>query len=354
MKQIFLILIILSGLPGLYSCKRKADQIKEKPPVKVDVLIAYKDDFPLDIEVNGAALSEEMVELYPEVSGRLTYLNIPDGAFVREGTILAKINDSELQAELEQQNVQLDLAVKTEQRLGKLLAVNGVNQSEYDAAVSQVNSINANINVLNAQIDKTIIRAPFSGSLGLRMVSPGAFVTTQTLLGTLQQKDKIKIDFMVPETYSKLVSVENNVQIQTTESTEKLNAVVSAIEPQINPQTRNIKARARLENGNVSPGAFVKVILNKNEQRFVVPSNAIIPNASSNQVITIKNNKAVFLNVETGLRNADAVEILNGINAGDSIIISGVLFVRPNSEVKIGKVVTQNKEDVPDQQENVK
>jgi membrane fusion protein (multidrug efflux system) len=222
-----------------------------------------------------------------------------------------------------------------------LLSVNGVNQSEYDASLSQVNTIRSIINVLNAQIDKTVVRAPFTGNLGLRMVSPGAYVTPQTLLGTLQQSEKIKIDFTVPETYSGLVKVGNRVDIHTNESSEKLTAEISAIEPQINSDTRNIKARALLREGNINPGGFVKVILNKNEQRITVPSNAIIPNAKSNQVIVVKNNKAVFTAVETGLRNNEAVEILSGINTGDSVIISGVLFVRPNSPVKIGKVVNQ-------------
>jgi membrane fusion protein, multidrug efflux system len=345
MNKILLSIIALFAISGMLSCKQKGNKTQEKPPVKVNVIIAEKADFSASIEVNGSALSEEMIELHPEISGRLIYLNIPDGASVKAGTVLAKINDADLQAQLEQQKVQLDLATKTEERLRKLLAVNGVNQSEYDASLSQVNAINANINILNAELDKTIIKASFSGILGLRMVSPGAYVTPQTILGTLQQIDKIKIDFTVPETYSKLVAVGNTVHIKTNETDEKLTAVISAIEPQINPDTRNIKARARLKDGYVSPGTFVKVILNKNDQRIVVPSNAIIPNASSSQVIVIKNNKAQFVNVETGLRNEDAVELLQGINSGDSIVVSGVLFVRPNSSVTIGKVIAHENEN---------
>ena len=178
---------ILFILLGIFSCKRKTQILKDKPPVTVDVIIAEKVNFPSSIEVNGVSLSEEMIELHPEISGRLTYLNLPDGATVKEGAILAKINDADLQAQLEQQKVQLDLANKTENRLKELLVVNGVNQSDYDAALSQVNTINANIKVLNAQIDKTVVRAHFNGKLGLRMVSPGAYVTPQTLLGTLHR-----------------------------------------------------------------------------------------------------------------------------------------------------------------------
>jgi membrane fusion protein (multidrug efflux system) len=354
MKYLFYPAVLLIIPFCLLSCKEKTLTVREKPPVTVNVIIAGKVNLPLSIEVNGSSVSEEMVELYPESSGKLTYLNIPDGAPVGKGTLLAKINDDELQAQLQQQKVQLELAVKTEDRLKKLLEVNGVNQAEYDAALSQVNMINASINVLKAQIDKTEIRAPFNGNLGLRMVSPGAFVTPQTLLGTLQQKDKTKIDFTVPETYANLVEVGNTVFVQTNDSEEKQTAVISAVESGINSETRSIKVRARLKEGNIRPGSFVKVELVKNEQRIIVPSNCIIPNATSNQVITIKNNKPVFQNIETGIRNADAVEVVKGLNTGDSIVVSGVLFVRPNSSIKIGKVVSLDNSGTPDSKEIAK
>lgn len=340
MNHIRSVIVILFVTFSFFSCRQKAVKAKDKPSATVvDVIIARKVNFPSTIEVNGTALSEEMIELHPEIGGRLIALNIPDGASVTKGTILAKINDAELQAQLEQQKVQLDLAVKTEHRLKQLLAVNGVNQSDYDAAFSQVNSIHANIKVFEAQIDKTDIRAAFNGKLGLRLVSPGAYVTPQTVLGTLQQTDKIKIDFTVPESFSYFVEVGNTVYIQTNKSDEKLTAVISAIEPQINVDTRNIRVRARLNNSNITPGAFVKVLFIKKGEGIVVPSNAIIPDASSNQVIVIKNKKALFTNVETGIRNADVVELVSGVNQSDTIVVSGVLFVRPNAVVNIRKIV---------------
>lgn len=336
---------LLIGLPlilaAIISCKSEAkdkNESKEKPPVAVDVIIAGNSNFASDIEVNGTVLSEEMIELHPEVGGRLIYLNIPDGASVKKGTILARINDADLQAQLQQQNVQLELAEKTEQRLAKLLAVNGVDQAAYDAALSQVNLFNANINVLRAQIDKTVIKAPFDGRLGLRLVSEGAFVSTATVVGTLQETNKIKIDFSVPESYANLVKIGKSINIQTNASTEEFTATISAIEPQINTATRNIKVRARLNKGNINPGAFVKVLLNEKLKGIVVPTNSIIPDALSNQVVLVKDGKAAFQNVETGIRNSDVVEITNGINIGDTVIVSGVLFVRPNGNVKIKKV----------------
>lgn len=323
------------------SCKGEANDKaakKGKAPVNVDVIVAANTTFSSDIEVNGNVLSEEMIELHPEVSGRLTYLNIPDGAMVAAGTVLARINDADLQAQLQQQKVQLELAQKTEQRLFQLLKVNGVDQATYDAALSQVNLYNANINVLNAQIDKTLIKAPFTGRLGLRLVSEGAYVSPSTLIGTLQQTDRIKIDFSVPEAYESLVKPGKAIEIQTNAANEKLTAIISAVEPQINTATRSIKVRARLNSGKISPGSFVKVLLNEKIAGIVVPTNAIIPDAFSSQLVVVKDGKAKFQNVETGIRNNDVVEITSGIQEGDTIVVSGVLFVRPNGEVKIKSV----------------
>ena len=161
-KGIFGALMVLSLL---ISCKTKIKEqaMPEKQSIFVEVIVAGAEDVPSSLEVNGTVLSNEMVELHPEISGRLVYLNLPDGATVKQGTLLARINDADLQAQLEQQKIQLELANKTLKRLSDLLKVNGVNQADYDAALSQVNTTEANMKVLHAQIDKTVIKAPFSG-----------------------------------------------------------------------------------------------------------------------------------------------------------------------------------------------
>lgn len=337
--------LVISLIMLLSSCgiQKKEQAIVEKPPVPVEIIVASSENIQSNLEVNGSVLSNEMAELRPEVSGRLTFLNLPDGANVKQGTLLARVNDADLQAQLEQQKTQLDLATKTLKRLSDLLKVNGVNQADYDAALSQVNTIQANMKVINAQIDKTVIRAPFSGELGIRVVSPGAYVTPQTLLGSIHQVDKVKIDFTVPETFSSLVVKGNKVGILADGYSENLEAAISAIEPQINSVSRNIKARAMLTKGIIRPGAFVKVFLAQNRQGIMVPSNAIIPEAHSNQVVVVRKNKAVFTNVGTGLRNANLVEITSGLSQGDSVIISGMLFVRPGATVTV-KSVRQVKE----------
>lgn len=343
MKVHYLLLPLLLLLIGMAACNGKSGSGKkpgkERPPVVVDVMIAAIEEVSSEIEVNGSVLSEDMIELRPEVSGRLTYLNIPDGMQVEAGTVLARINDADLQAQLKQQQVQLDLAEKTENRLRQLLEVNGVDQATYDAALTQLNLYRANIGVLNAQIDKTVIRAAFTGTLGLRQVSEGAYVSPSTLIGTLQRTDRIKIDFSVPEVYEKLVSPGQSVEIRTSDQTDRLTATVKAIEPQINTATRNLKVRAVLSSQKLLPGTFVKVYLSNKSGNVVVPTNAIIPDAMSNQVVLVKSGKALYADVETGIRNANGVEIRSGLQPGDSVVVSGVLFTRPGAPLKVRKVV---------------
>jgi membrane fusion protein (multidrug efflux system) len=340
--NVFLVSLLLAAMV-MVSCKGKKENKgksgKERPPVVVDVMIAAVSDISAEIEVNGTVLSEDMVELRPEVSGRLTFLSIPDGALVEAGTVLARINDADLQAQLKQQQVQLELAEKTEHRLSQLLEVNGVDQASYDAALTQVNLFRANIDVLKAQIDKTVIRAPFTGTLGLRLVSQGAYVSPSTLIGTLQRTDRIKIDFSVPEVYGSLVKPGQTVEVRTTGREGKFMATVKAIEPQINTSTRNLKVRALINDPVLNPGAFVKVYLSSAQRNVVVPANAVIPDAMSNQVVLVKSGKAVYTDVETGIRNSNGVEIRNGIQAGDTLVVSGVLFTRPGAPLKVRKIV---------------
>ena len=326
------------------ACKKKdanAGKPKISPPVIVDVIIAERQAIADLVEANGTVVANEFLELHPEVSGRLTYLNIAEGRAVAQGTILAKINDADLQAQLAKTRVQLDLAQKTTQRYKQLLDVSGINQSDYDIALNQVNAFKADMVYTQALINKTVIRAPFSGVIGLRQISPGAYVTPATTLATLQQTSKIKIDFTVPQNYSNIIKRGSVLDVELDGSSHKMGrAMIVATEPGANTATRNLKVRAVLSESTINPGAFVKVFLDAGvgKTSIVVPTNCIIPNDKNNQVIIVKNGLANFVNVETGIRQSSSVEITKGINVGDSVVVTGVLFAKPKSKVKIRSV----------------
>ncbi|MFY8127382.1 MAG: efflux RND transporter periplasmic adaptor subunit [Chitinophagaceae bacterium] len=337
---VFFIVIV-----GMVSCKNKAkdNQIAAKPstqpPVMVDVLIAKNTSVSNNIEVNGSVLPNESLDIHPETNGRLTYLNVNDGATVKKGTVLAKINDADLQAQLKKLKIQHELALKTEERLRKLLAVSGINQADYDLALNQLNNLKADIEITLANIDKTIVKAPFDGILGLRKISPGAYVTPQNIITTLLQTNKVKVDFSVPEEYANQIQRGKNVQLVA--DNKKLSATIIATEPEINETTRNLKVRAIINEGQLLAGSFVKVLLSQYsniETSIIIPTSCIIPEAKSKKVVVVKNGKGNFVNVVTGLRTADGIQVTKGLNVGDSVVISGVLFVRPNSVLKVKSV----------------
>lgn len=345
MKKIYISVLLVSVL---LACKGKKEEKTSggKPggsPALVDVLIAAPEVLSNTLEANGTVVAQEWVELRPEVQGRLTFLQVPEGTVVNQGTVIARINDADLQAQINKTKVQLDLAQKTEARIAKLIAVGGINQADYDAALNQVNSLKADLVYTQSLIDKTVLKAPFTGLLGLRQVSPGAFVSPQTVIATLQQVDKMKVDFTVPEKYARLIRKGAEVQVQTDlSSADRHRAVITATEPQINSVSRNLRVRAVLQGARPNPGSFVKVYLTRRQDQpsILVPTNSIIPDDKSKQVVLIKDGKAMFTNVTTGIRTEDMVEVLSGVKKGDSVVVSGVLFCRPKSPVKIRGVKT--------------
>jgi len=346
-KRISLVLVLFSVIAVMIRCNGKAEKItapKESPAVLVDVLIAKKQPISNIIEANGTVIPSEYVELRPEISGRLTYLNLSEGKNIAKGVVIARVNDADLRAQYQKSKVQLDLAQKTVERYKQLLDINGLNQADYDAALNQVNSLKADMVYTQALIDKTVIKAPFSGVVGLRQVSPGAFVTQATVIATLQQTQQVKIDFTLPDMYADAIRIGASVDLQTDAATKaKSKAVIVATEPGANTETRNLKVRALLQGAKVNPGAFVKVFIDAGKQRSSVkiPANCIIPDDRNNQVILVKNGLAKFVNITTGIREANSVEVLSGINPGDSVIVTGVLFARPKSKVKVRSVKKQ-------------
>jgi membrane fusion protein (multidrug efflux system) len=326
-------------------CKEKSkafDKFNPNAPVSVDVAIAANQQVDKVVEVNGSVAAKDFVELRPEINGRVVFLQIPEGKQVQAGTVLAKLNDADLQAQLEKIKVQLELATINEQRNLQLLKVKGINQSDYDISLQQVKSAKADLAYTQSLIDKTIIKAPFTGQLGLRQISLGAFVTTTTTIATLQKTDHLNIDFTLPEIYGAYVKVGKNVKLEgISESKQKLTATIIAIEPQIIATTRNIKVRATLQ-GKMSPGAYVKVYLSDNLQKpsILVPANVLIPESKNKQIVLVKNGVARLVEVQTGYRTATSVEITKGVNVGDTVVIAGMLFVRDGNKIKIGKTLS--------------
>jgi membrane fusion protein, multidrug efflux system len=315
--------------------------------IRVDGYVVTPVSISERLDVPGSLIANEATDIHPEISGRLVQLNVAEGKFVQEGALLAKIYDGDLQAQLKKLQVQLEIANSNEERSAQLLKIQGISKADYDASMLNVSNTRADIDVTRANITKTEIRAPFGGRLGLKNISPGAYVTPSTILASIQEINVLKLDFTVPEKYSAQMNVGRNVLFTTEGSDKSFSARIMATESSITQDTRTLSVRAIVQNKDASlvPGSFAKVILQfePDANALMVPSQAIIPQARGKKVVLYQDSVAKFVDVTTGIRDSARVQVLSGLKAGDTVIITGLLSVKPDGKVQIGRIVNKKK-----------
>lgn len=338
----FLFLLAVLGT----ACKNEGPAVKTGPPpagkpLAVETMIISPQVLHADLEVPGTLLANETAELHPEVSGRLVELQIQEGRMTSKGALLAKLYDGDLQAQLRKIEVQLQIAEKTEQRQAELLRIQGVSQQDYDLSLLQVNNLKADIDILKEAIRKTEIRAPFSGKMGLRNVSPGAYVTPATILTTISQTDQLKVQFNVPERYGARLRDGMTIDFRIDGSTKVFSARIIATEIRIDESTRSLAVRALVQqrDAGLIPGVFAKVRIRmgQTDEALLVPNSVIIPLGRKKQLFVYSAGKAQPRDVETGVRDSTNIQILSGLRAGDTVITSAMLFLRPGMAVTLGK-----------------
>jgi membrane fusion protein (multidrug efflux system) len=330
----------------LFACQSKAPETKsvkqQLSELKVEGFIVKPSVLDQSITISGTLKAFEETVIMPEVSGRVVAINLQEGKTVKRGTVLIELFNEDLKAQLRKSQAQLQIAEETLKRQNELIKVSGISQSDYDQAQMQVKAITADIEVLNVQIGRTKIKAPFDGTSGLRNVSLGAQVSTNTALVTLRQVDKLKLDFSVPEKYSSEIIPGTKVQFTLQGNDQKYDAEVMASEQGIDYANRNLKVRAIVQNPSPSlvPGAYatVELRLKQIENALLIPNQAIIPQEKDKRVIVASNGKAKFVIVKTGIRNASRIEALSGINPGDTIITTGLLFLKPGAFLKFATI----------------
>lgn len=328
----------------LTACK-KTGESKDKsvipPPIVVDWMVAKTVELAEKITVSGTIKPAEETVLFSEISGRVIKINLPEGKTVKKGTLLVKFFDDDLQAQLQKAKAQLQLTKQTLGRQSELIKINGISQSDLDLTVLQMNTIKGDIDVLTAQIRKTEIIAPYDGVLGLRNISLGAVVSPSLPLATIREVQTLKIDFSVPEKYSQEVKVGSIIKFVVNDDDQEFDAKIIATEQGIDASTRNLKARAQIisSNSKLTPGAFASIQLRiKNTKHaIIVPSQSIIPQGNNKSLIICFQGKAKITKVKTGLRQTNGIEITEGITENDTIITTGVMFIKPDAVLKLKK-----------------
>jgi membrane fusion protein, multidrug efflux system len=343
---LLIIVMLLSG-----SCNDEKPQQRAgaggrpQGPISVDGFIVSEKTISENIEVPGSLLPFEETQIRAEVGGRIVKLNINEGSVVAKGTLLVKLFDEDLQALLRKLEVQLKIKEKSEERSGELLKIQGISQQDYDLSALDVENLRADIQSTKIAISKTEIRAPYTGRVGLRSVSLGAFIGPSDVIAVLRQVEKLKLEFSIPEKYAKEISPNYTVTFVVDGGASSHNAKVIATENSVDQNTRTLMVRAVVDEKHpeLIPGVFAKVNLQlgKNDKALMVPTQSVIPTARNKQVILVRNDSALYSVVETGIRDSVFVQITSGVKPGDTVVTTGLMAIRPNSKIKISKLVNR-------------
>lgn len=290
----------------------------------------------------GVLLPDEEVAMSFETSGKITNINFTEGTHVKQGQLLAKVNDAQLQAQLRKLEVQLKLAEDRVFRQNALLEREAVSKEAYEQVQTDLAMLKAEIDQVKANIAFTELRAPFDGIIGLRQVSEGTYVTPSTVVATLTKISPLKIEFAVPERYTGIIKNGTNLRFTIEGHLNPYYATVYATESHIDINTHTFSMRALYANtnGKLLPGRFANISIRAQEIKdaISIPSEAIVPEMGIDKVFLYKNGKAEPVTITKGIRTESRVQVLQGLTPGDTIITSGTLQLRTGLSVTLDEI----------------
>lgn len=329
-----------SNETGVASVGAGPDAVTDLP---VKVVKLQRETLRNQLSITGTIMPNESVDLRTEISGLITKISFKEGEYVSKGTPLLYLNDDELQAQFQRLQYTQKLFESQENRQKQLLAREAISQEEYDIVLNQFNTTLSDLKLVEAQLSKTIIRAPFNGILGLRQVSEGSVIGTNDIIANFVNIDPIKIEFSIPERYANQVTVGSPIYFTNESTPEEVLGKVYAFEPQIDAATRTLKLRAQSPNKERKylPGMFVRIrfVLGETEDALMVPSESLIPELQGYKVFVVgADNKAEERKVEIGTRTDTHVQITSGLDVGDLVLTTGVLQARTGTPVEFTQI----------------
>lgn len=343
---VFLVILflIIASLVGYRLFKNKEKTVSNekgsgKREVKVYGMVVSGKPFSDFLSLTGSIEANEIVDLKSEISGLVEILNFEEGNTVLAGQLLVRINDAELRAQLDEIQTKSNLAQENDRRAKLLLEKEAISQEEYDIASADYRTTKSQIQLIQAQINKTVIKAPFSGTVGLRSISRGSYITPTTTIAQLVDMSKVKLQFSIPEKYAVKVKVGEQVRFTVQGTDEVFYATVYALDPFIEESTRTLRVRAIAINPNkkMIPGAFANITfpLETIKDGLLVPTEALIPIQNGKKLFIKKGGMAKEILVETGGRSDSVVLVTKGIVEGDTVLTSGVMSLRDGSTVQV-------------------
>lgn len=302
-----------------------------------EAVVVKAESFQNNYTTSGTLLANEEVTVMPEVSGRITSISFKEGGAVQQGQVLARLNGEDIRAQIAKLKSQRELQNKIKTRQQELLAIGGISQQDFETTNTSIQGIDADIAYAEAQLRKTAIIAPFSGRAGIRNVSIGAVVTPATVITTLQQTGTLKMDFSVPEQYRNELVAGKKVTFTVTGRLDTFMATIAAVEPAANAATRTLRVRATVNNkeNKLGPGAFTHVVIpfDHDNNALLIPSQSVIPTNRNKVAAVIRGGKAEMVPIILGTRTADKVEVVQGLAAGDTVLTTGIMQVKPGMQV---------------------
>ena len=292
-----------------------------------------------EIRISGSLLPDEEVDLSFETSGKIVEINFDEGSTVQKGQLLAKVNDRQLQAQLQRLVSQLKLAEDRVFRQNALLERDAVSKEAYEQVKTELATLNADIENIKASIDMTELRAPFDGIIGLRQVSVGAYASPTTVVAKLTKVSPLKVEFAVPERYAREIKKGMNLDFRVEGRLNAYPAQVYATESSLDMETHSLNIRAIYpnRNGELLPGRYADIQLKQKEiaDAIAIPSEAIVPEMGKNKVFVYRNGVAEPTDVVVGIRTESEIQIVQGLTIGDTILTSGTLQLRKGMPVEI-------------------
>ncbi|HMR02171.1 MAG TPA: efflux RND transporter periplasmic adaptor subunit, partial [Candidatus Competibacter phosphatis] len=315
-------------------------QTKAMPPLPVKAAPVTRTTLNVEVTAVGTLRADETVMVRPEIAGRVETIHFREGQKIRQGEPLVTLDQEEYQAQLASSAAQLALEQSSYRRLQDMDRQQLASQQNLDEAKAKLDTARAQQELNRVRLSKTVIRAPFDGMIGLRKISPGAYVKPGDDIVALESLGAMKLDFRVPETYLARLAVDQRLAARVDAYPEQsFEGTIYAIEPALDEETRTVLLRARLPNphNQLRPGLFARVslILERRENALVVPEQAIVPVGQTTFVYRVVDGKAVMTPVKLGLRRPGLVEILEGLSAGDQVVTDGQLKIRDGAAVQV-------------------
>jgi membrane fusion protein (multidrug efflux system) len=318
-----------AGAGGAAAGKAGGGAAMAMPPMPVDVATAKVQPIVDAVRATGRIEAVQAVDLRPDEQGRVTALMFHEGQLVGNGAALVKIDDAMLRAQAERADADRDLARQQLDRVRRLRAENAASPADLERAEANARSSTAALALLQLQLARTVVRAPFSGVVGQRFVSVGDYVTTTTNLLTLQTVNPQRAVIEVPERHASSLRLGQTVNFTVAADPSKnFSARVDFIDPVVEPTNRTImvKGLAANPNGVLKPGMFIEARLATatRSNAVVIPEDAVQPLRTSNVVWVVDKGKASRRVVQLGARSAGYVEVISGVSAGESVVVGGL------------------------------